>query len=751
SQQNRLTPWSNDPVSDPPGEVLYLRDEDAGATWTPTPLPVRAADAGPYVIAHGAGYTRYEHHSHGIAQTLLVAVAVDEPVKLARLTLRNLGPQPRRLAVAAYLEWVLGATRTQTQPFIVTERDAETGALLARNPYNTDYPGRIAFAALWLEEEPLALTVTGDRLEFIGRNRGLANPAGLERPALSGRVGAGLDPCGALLARLILAPGATVEVVLLIGQAHDRDQARRLVRRFRGPEQVRQALAAVQTHWDTILGTVQVQTPDPAFDLLLNRWLLYQVLACRLWGRSAFYQSGGAYGFRDQLQDVLALDFARPDLARQHILRAAERQFPEGDVQHWWHPATGQGVRTRSSDDYLWLPYAAMHYVEATGDTGLWNEAVPFLKGPRLEPDQQEALVPAVPSAQSASLYEHCRRALDNGLRFGPHGLPLIGNGDWNDGMNRVGPGGRGESIWLGWFLVANLERFAGLAGERGDAGTAERYRRQAASVKEALQTHGWDGAWYRRAYFDDGTPLGSAQNDECQIDSIAQTWGLLSGAAPPERARQAMQSLAERLVRPQDGLILLLAPPFNQSKPNPGYIQGYVPGIRENGGQYTHAALWVILAYIEQGDGDRAAELFRLINPIYHAATPEAVARYKVEPYVVAADVYSHPSHVGRGGWTWYTGSAAWMYRTGLEGLLGLRRQGAGFTLDPCLPRDWPGFTLTLRHGRARYHVTVTNPERLSRGVPRVTVDGQELAGSHVRLVDDGGAHRVHVELRKA
>jgi cyclic beta-1,2-glucan synthetase len=748
SQQNRLTPWSNDPVSDPPGEVLYLRDDETGAVWTPTPLPIRARQGPPYIITHGAGYTRFDHDSHGLRQSLLVLVPVDDPLKLACLTLHNPGSQARRVTVAAYVEWVLGTTRTQTQHHVVTERDPETGALLARNAYNTDFAGRIAFAALQADVELASLSVTGDRTEFIGRNRGPHNPAALDRPVLSGRVGAGLDPCGALMARLEVPAGGTVQVVVLLGQGRDRDQVRRLVHRYADPERVLPVRAALDAHWDAILGTVQVQTPDPALDLLLNRWLLYQALACRLWGRSAFYQSGGAYGFRDQLQDVLALLYTRPDLARRHLLRAAARQFLEGDVQHWWHPGTGQGVRTRFSDDYLWLPYAALRYVEVTGDHAILDESVPFLKGARLEPHEHEAFVAATPTSQTASLYEHCQRALDNGLAFGVHGLPLIGIGDWNDGMNRVGHEGRGESVWLGWFLLDNLERFADLAAERAQAETAARYRHHAAALKEALHVHGWDGAWYRRAYFDDGTPLGSAQNDECQIDSIAQSWGILSGGAPSGRAEQAMQSVEERLVREADGLLLLLTPPFNQSTPDPGYIQGYVPGIRENGGQYTHAALWVILAYAQQGNGQRAAELLRLVNPIYHANTPEAVARYKVEPYVVAADVYSHPQHVGRGGWTWYTGSGAWLYRVGLEGLLGLRQEGAAFTVDPCLPPDWPGFTLTLRHGRAYYQVTVTNRERVGRGVSRVMLDGKPMSGGRIPLVDDGGRHQVHIEL---
>jgi cyclic beta-1,2-glucan synthetase len=758
SQQNRLTPWSNDPVSDPPGEVLYLRDDDTGAVWTPTPLPIREP-AGTYTIAHGAGYTRYERITAGLAHELTVFVPPDDPVKVARLTLRNLGRQPRRLTVTGYVDWVLGTLHAQAQYFIVTERDLETGALLARNAYNADYPGRVAFLHLSSaaaarprlgERAPPFASVSGDRTAFIGRNRSLANPAALDWPALDGRTGAGLDPCGATQLRVAVPAGGTIEVVLLLGQTHDAAAARDLVARFSRSGQAQAALDATHALWDGVLGTVQVETPDRALNHLLNRWLLYQALVCRIWGRSAFYQSGGAYGFRDQLQDVLALTVARPAVARAHLLRAAARQFVEGDAQHWWHPATGQGVRTRFSDDYLWLPYAVTHYVAATGDSGVLDEAVPFLNAPQLEADQHEAFVAALPGPPG-SLYEHCRRALDHAHNFGPHGLPLMGIGDWNDGMNLVGAGGQGESVWLAWFLITNLEGFAELAEQRTDGDTAARYRATVASLKAALEAHAWDGAWYRRAYYDDGTPLGTAGADECQIDSIAQSWAVLSGAARAERAQQAMASLEEHLVREADGLVLLLTPPFNTTDPSPGYIQGYVPGIRENGGQYTHAALWAILAYVQQGNGERAAQLFRLINPIYHADTPAAVARYKVEPYVIAADVYSHPQHVGRGGWTWYTGSAAWMYRVGVEGLLGLRRHGDTFSVSPCIPPAWPGYTLTVTCGQARYVVEVRNPAHVSHGVQGVTLDGQPAPGGRLPFVDDGRTHHVVVTLGAA
>jgi cyclic beta-1,2-glucan synthetase len=539
------------------------------------------------------------------------------------------------------------------------------------------------------------------------------------------------------------------EWAFVIGQGRDRDQARALARRYRDPAQVRTALEAVTKHWDGILEAVQVRTPDPAFNMLLNRWLLYQALACRVWARSAFYQSGGAYGFRDQLQDVMAMVYARPDLAREHILCAASRQFAEGDVQHWWHPTSGQGVRNRFSDDYLWLPYVAHHYVQVTGDTESLDQAIPFLDAPPLGPDRAEAFLPSAAAGETGTLYEHCRRALEHCLErgMGAHGLPLMGSGDWNDGMNRVGHEGKGESVWLGWFLYTNLMQFADVAEARGDAASATRWREHARQLQPALEG-AWDGLWYRRAYFDDGSPLGSGQNAECKIDSIAQSWAVISGAAPLERTYIALDSVEKHLVREAASLILLLTPPFNQSQPDPGYIQGYVPGIRENGGQYTHAALWLAWAYVLQGNGDRAAELCRLLNPVQHALTPEAVERYKVEPYVIAADVYSHPQHLGRGGWTWYTGSASWMYRVGLEGILGLRRRGATLSIDPCLPQHWPSVELRFRYGSTRYTLTLENPKGVTKGITSIALDGQPLASPTIPLHDDKRGHHVRVVL---
>jgi len=744
SRENKLTPWSNDPVGDAPGETFYVRDEDSGLLWGPTCLPIRE-DAGPYTIRHGQGYSRFEHVSHGIALDLLQFVPLRDPVKISRLTLENRTGRKRRLSVTAYVEWVLGVARTGSAPFVATGVDSPTGALFARNPWNVEFAERVAFADLGGR----ATSWTGDRLEFLGRNAGLDRPASLERgKKLSGNIGAGLDPCAALQTIIELEPGERTEVLFLLGQGESREDSRSLVRRYRGRD-CDSALHEVQEHWDRVLGTVQVRTPDPSMDLLLNRWLLYQTLSCRIWSRSAFYQAGGAYGFRDQIQDVMALSVTCPDLVREHLLRSAARQFKEGDVQHWWHPPAGRGVRTRISDDRLWLPYAMAHYLETTGDATVLDEEVPWLEGAPLEERQQEAYFAPTESIDRGTLFEHCARTLDRSLDVGSHGLPLIGGGDWNDGMNRVGREGRGESVWLGWFLLANLRAFAPIAERRGEGERAARWRMKADSLSASLEREGWDGEWYRRAFFDDGTPLGSAANDECRIDSISQSWAVLSGAGDSVRARRAMESVERLLVRREDRLLPLLSPPFDRTPHDPGYIKGYPPGIRENGGQYTHAAIWSVIAFAELGEGDQAADLFDLLNPINHAESRADVDRYKVEPYAVAGDIYAEPPHVGRGGWTWYTGAAGWLHRAGLEWILGFRKRGSALRIDPCIPRAWSGFEITYRYSRTLYRITVENPNRVCHGVSRVSLDGAPIpADAPIPLSDDGREHAVQVVL---
>jgi cyclic beta-1,2-glucan synthetase len=742
SRENKLTAWSNDPVSDPPGEVLYVRDEQSDEVWTPTALPIR--EHAPYIARHGAGYSRFEHESHGIALQLTQFVPLADPLKISRLRVENRSRRRRVLSVTAYFEWVLGPTREQGARYTVTSLEPATKAILARNPWNEEWSTQVAFADLGGRQGAW----TADRTEFLGRNGSPERPASLASGvSLSGKTGAGLDPCAALQTRIELEPGESAEVLALLGATDSADAARALIERYRAAD-LDACLDSVRAQWDDVLGALEVSTPDRSFDVLVNRWLLYQTLACRVWARSAFYQAGGAFGFRDQLQDVMALCVARREEARAQIVRCAGRQFQAGDVQHWWHAPSGRGVRTRISDDALWLPYATLHYCEATGDRGVLDETVPFLEGPELPPERDDIYFTPTVAQLSASVFEHCARVIDHSLTRGAHGLPLMGSGDWNDGMNRVGRAGRGESVWLGWFLHTILWEFAQIAEQRGEVERAVRWRAHQSELATALDRDAWDGDWYRRAYFDDGTPLGSTANPECRIDSIAQTWAVISGAADPARGARAMAAVEQHLVRRGDGLVLLFTPPFDRSALEPGYVKGYLPGVRENGGQYTHAAVWTVIAFAALGQGDKAGELFAILNPINQASSRAGMHRYKVEPYVMAADIYSQHPHVGRGGWTWYTGAAGWMYRAGVEWILGFRLRGKVLHIDPCIPRNWPRFEVKFRYHSALYLLHVENPHGVTRGVSSITVDGtaRPPVPREVELVSDGAQHHIDV-----
>ena len=737
----RLTPWSNDPVSDAGGEVFYIRDEESGHFWSPTPLPSRGAT--PYVSRHGFGYSSFEHTEGGINSALTVYVALDAAVKFSVLKVRNESGRARRLTATGYVEWVLGDLRPKSAMHIITEIDPLSGAFHARNAYNTEFAGRVAF----FDVDDTTWTFSGDRAEFVGRNGTLGNPAAMTRSQLSNKVGAALDPCAAIQLAIELADGEEREIVFQLGAGRTLNDARHLVQRYRGSAAAHDALEQVRHYWQHTLGAVQVETPDQSLNILTNGWLLYQTLACRLWGRSGYYQSGGAFGFRDQLQDVMALVHAEPRLVREHLLRCAAHQFREGDVQHWWHPTSDRGVRTHCSDDYLWLPLALCRYVLVTGDLGVLDESIRFLDARPVNPEEDSYYDLPGHAVEAASLYDHGVRAIVRGLQFGERGLPLMGSGDWNDGMNLVGAHGKGESVWLGFFLYEVLMQFTGIARMRSDTKFAERCQREAAQLRQNLERNGWDGEWYRRAYFDDGTPLGSAANAECQIDAIAQSWAVLSGAGDATRSRTAMAAVERRLVRRESGLIQLLDPPFDKSALNPGYIKGYVPGVRENGGQYTHAAIWTVMAFAALGDSRRAWALFDMINPVNHASSEAAIAAYKVEPYVVAADVYAVAPHTGRGGWTWYTGSAGWMYRLILESLLGLKLEAGKLRFMPCLPADWETFTLRYRYRETVYHLTVrqTQATDINTGV---TVDGVLQPDAAVSLVDDRVEHEVEIRV---
>jgi len=742
SHEFRLTPWNNDPVTDTTGEAIYLRDEQTGQFWSPTPQPTRGTT--PYVIRHGFGYSVFEHTENGVASELTVYVAMDAPVKFAVLKLRNLSGRACTLSVTGYWEWVLGELRQKNHLHVQTEVDLKTGALLARNPFNTEFAERIAFVDV---SDPTR-TLTGDRREFLGRNGNLSSPSALKRKRLSGKTGAGLDPCAALQVIFELPAGQQKEISFRLGVGVNLADVQTLVRRFRPSEATRGALEGVWQYWNRTLGAVQVETPDDSVNVLANGWLLYQTLSSRLWARTGFYQSGGAFGFRDQLQDVMALVHAEPALAREHLLRSAARQFNEGDAQHWWHPPAGRGVRTHFSDDFLWLAYATCRYVACVADTGVLDEPVPFLDGRPLKPEEESYYDLPNRSETSATLYQHCLRAIERGLKFGEHGLPLMGCGDWNDGMNLVGKDGHGESVWLAFFLYDVLTQFAELARGRHDTAVAEQCLAQARELQQNIEQHAWDGQWYRRAYFDNGEPLGSSANPECQIDSLPQSWSIISRAGNPERARQAMQAVGQRLIRHDARLIQLFDPPFDRSALDPGYIKGYIPGVRENGGQYTHGAIWAVMAFALMGETDRAWELFSLINPVHHGGTPSDISTYKVEPYVMAADVYAVAPHTGRGGWTWYTGSAGWMYRLLLETMLGVHLAGNHLALTPRLPKKWGAFTIHYRYRQTHYRIRITRLPVESSGGNQLSLDGQAVAGNKIPLVDDHQEHSVELRV---
>jgi cyclic beta-1,2-glucan synthetase len=744
SRENQITPWSNDPVSDPSGECFYILDRENQNLWSPTALPIRVENAS-YITYHGQGYSRFQHLSHELYSELTQFVPWDLPVKVSLLKLENRSKFNRWLSISSYVEWVLGFNRGTMAPTTVTELDAETNAIFAYNPRSNEYGHKISFAAFRDGHD----SFTADRTEFIGRNGALDAPGSLFKEAgFSKTVGANLDPCAAFQTHIELEADEETELVFFVGQANSREEARAIISKLRN-QSLAAMLSTVQKNWDEILEKVQVETPDLSMDLMLNRWLLYQTTVCRFWARAAFYQAGGAFGFRDQLQDVMALMVSQPTRAKEHILRAAQRQFLEGDVQHWWHPPFGRGVRTHFSDDLLWLPYTVAHYLDTTGDRTILDERVPFLEGPPLREDQEDSYYTPNVSHNTATLYEHCVRALERSLKVGSHGLPLMGAGDWNDGMNRVGQEGKGESVWMAWFLYTNLLQFSEVADQRGDQAHSERWLSHALSLQFAAEENAWDGDWYRRAYFDDGTPLGSHLESECRIDSLSQTWAVISGAADPERAAKAMNAVERYLVREDQGMILLFTPPFDKTPHDPGYIKGYLPGVRENGGQYTHAAIWCVIAFALMNENKKAYDLFRMLNPVNHALTPEARDKYKVEPYVLAADIYGVAPYQGRGGWTWYTGSCGWMYRAGIESILGLQVRANTLFLKPCIPPEWPEYRVKYRHGRTDYEIHFHNPSGRPDEILEVLENGARATSLNtIALVDDGGSHRFEILL---
>lgn len=739
AHEYRLTPWSEDSVGASGGEAFYLRDEDSGYFWSPTPMP--SAGKTPYVTRHGFGYSIFEHTEDGIESELCVFVDLNEAVKFSVLKIRNHSGSKRRLTATGYVEWVLDEQRAKSAMHVVTEIDAQSGALFARNAYNSEFGDRVAF----FDVDNMSRSLSGDRSEFIGRNGTLQCPDAMTRERLPGRLGAGLDPCGAIQVPFELADGEERSIIFRLGAGKNIQKARALALKLRETGTVRRALESVHHFWQKTLDTVQVTTPDPTINIMTNGWLIYQTLACRFWARSGFYQSGGAFGFRDQLQDAMALLHTQPLLLREHLITSAARQYPEGDVQHWWHPPVGRGVRTRCSDDYLWLPLATCRYIIGTGDIDVLDELAPFIAGRELNDDEESYYDLPTITHEKSTLYQHCVLSILHGLRFGEKGLPLMGSGDWNDGMSTVGIEGKGESVWLGFFLYKILQEFAEVADLYKDSAFSKHCRDEADKLQKNLAKHGWDGAWYRRAWFDDGTPLGSSLSPECTIDSIAQSWSVLSGAGNRECSIQAMNSLDEHLVRRQDKIIQLLEPPFDKSEMNPGYIKGYVPGVRENGGQYTHAAIWATMAFAKMGDSKRAWELMNIINPLNHGLSAKQVAIYKAEPYVVAADVYAVEPHIGRGGWTWYTGSAGWMYRLIVESLLGITLEGERLKIVPCIPKAWTTYSVDYTFGSTHYHIIIKQTQlEEKQSKVTMTLDGNALQPPYVPLLDDQANHEV-------
>jgi|LSQX01.3.fsa_nt_gb cyclic beta-1,2-glucan synthetase len=740
SGENRISPWSNDPVSDPSGEALYLRDEESGDIWTPTPLPASGGQA--HLVRHGAGYSIFESESHGLRQEMTVFASPEDPVKIVHLRIKNSLNETRRLTATYYLEWVLGLTHEDTYPMLIPEYNPAHSMLRVRNPYHAELGNQIVF--LMAKRSPHGFTT--DRMEFLGRRGSTADPAALHRIGLSNNVTVGIDTCAAMQLHLDLDPNGEDELYFVVGAANDEDHLDFLANKYRRAGVVAATLEKTDAFWKDLLTRIQVSTPDPAADLMLNRWWLYQTLSCRIWGRSGFYQSSGAYGFRDQLQDVLALLNIEPSISRDQILNAAKHQFEEGDVLHWWHPPTGRGVRTRISDNLIWLPYVTSLYAAATGDSAIWDQKIPFLTAPSLKPDEMERYAEYEQTSQAFTIFEHCQRALHKGSTAGSHGMPLIGSGDWNDGFNKVGSRGRGESIWLTWFLIDTLKRFANVCEKRGMQEEAVNYRKQADDYLRALEEHAWDGEWYLRAFYDDGTPLGSHLSEACQIDAIAQSWSVISEAGDRERSSQAMNKVWERLTDTDNNLSLLFTPPFDKTSKNPGYIRNYPPGVRENGGQYTHAAAWTAWAYAKLGDSQRAWHLFDILNPIYQSDREDRANQYRVEPYVSSADIYSQGEKLRRGGWTWYTGSAGWLYRVGIDALLGLRRENDQLFLDPVIPSSWNKFTIRYRYLDTSFQIEVNNPDHVTRGIKGCSIDGKTVLENSIQLLNDGIDHKIEI-----
>ena len=733
-RENKITPWSNDWVIDPPGEALYIRDNNSGVYFSITPKPVR--DGGEYIIKHSFGYSTFTHTAYNIKGEMQVFCPKGEKLKIQKVTLENLLDKEREVSIYYYAQLVLGVFNYGSAKYISTE--LEENYIYGQNPYSQYFGNMRAYLTILGGE---TLSFTGDRKEFLGVGEDISSPNALNYKNLSNKTGSIYDPCLATETKVKLAPREKKEIIILFGQDESKENISKLIDKYKNIEECHKALEEVKQYWSNFLGNIQVETKDKSMDYLINGWLLYQTYSCRYLSRTAFYQSGGAYGFRDQLQDSMNLGIVNPNIAKVQIIRNASRQYLEGDVQHWWHPVVNSGIRTRFSDDLLWMPYATAQYIKRTGDYSILNEKAPYLEDEPLREGEDERYTIVNNSPTEGTVYEHCIRAIEKGLKFGEHNIPLMGSGDWNDGMSTVGNKGKGESVWLGWFLCDILNDFQDICKYMKDEESLNRYSEMKEFIRENIEKNAWDGGWYRRAYFDDGTPLGSRENEECQIDSLAESWSLISGVGKNERAVEAMEAVDKNLVREDKGMILLLAPPFEKSSLEPGYIKGYVAGVRENGGQYTHAAVWVILALTKLGLGDKAWKYYNMINPINHSKTELECRTYKVEPYVMAADVYIKEPHGGRGGWSWYTGASGWMYKVGIEDILGLKHvEGKGYKVEPCVPADWTEYNIKINNEKEHYDIKVIRGKE-----NKIRIDGKEMD----IIPKEAGTLKIEVEFK--
>ncbi len=738
SREYKLTPWSNDPVSDTASEALYIFDEITGEVITPFSLG--RSDHGTYRVRHGFGYSRFLHVEDQLEQDLTVFTPRNESVKLWKLKLTNSSDRVKYLTLTYYVEWVLGTNKEHTSPYIVTAYNNEHEYLSAKNIYAMNFNDLQAYV---FSSETIK-GYTGDRQEFIGARGTVREPRGVDSK-LSNRTGTCYDPCGTIQVSIAIPPKEDRSVVFGLGLSDNKQDIIRLRNKYRDIASYEEELANVKTYWEKTLGVIKVKTKDRAIDIMVNGWLLYQTISCRINARAAFYQCGGAYGYRDQLQDTLSLVFTNPDALRRQILIACSRQFEEGDVQHWWHPPMGVGVRTRISDDLLWLPYAVAAYIRSTGDRSILKEEVTYIKGPLLNQDQHDIMFTPQTSEVMDSVYEHSKKTIQI-TRFGKHGLPLMGGGDWNDGMNEVGKEGIGESVWLAWFLYYVIGDFIPICKLVGDTQYAEELEGKREKLIQSIEENCWDGDWYLRAFYDNGAKLGSKECDECKIDSISQSWSVISKGAKSERATTAMQSAWRYLVKEEDSMSLLLSPPFDKTVNNPGYIKNYIPGIRENGGQYTHAAVWLAIATSMMGDYHMAYTLFTMLNPIHITMNKRNALRYEKEPYVMIADISLSPPYTGRGGWSWYTGSAGWMYQGLVHWFLGIRKEEDYLIIDPATPESFGEYTVCYRYGNSVYEIKIESRSGGIQEVEKMTLDGEKVRGNRVKLMDDGKTHQVIV-----